>query len=934
MLARSVQSHPPNLQIAERCFAALGDIAKTRYLHKVNTIADYAKNEMGGDGTQHFMVRAKMAVLSQDFQVAENILVDQGQVEECLDMYQEMHKWNEAIAVAEARNHKNAAELRSNYYTWLVDTNQEGQAAKLKEKEGDLQLAVQLYLKGGLANRAAALVQRANIDFAEDIQQKIAHELLRAGMYEMAGDFLKQLGQYERALDAYKDGKAYRSAVELAKSHNDFGGQVMSLEEDWGDYLVSQKQVDMAVAHYIEAGQDTKAIEAAILARQWNKAIQIVDTQPPEIAQNYYRQIAQHYKTSKAFDEAERYFIKANSPQDAVDMYSLAHKWEEAHRVAGRFMSEGDIAMLHITQAQKLEAQHKFKDAEKLYLLVKEPDLAINMYKKNRQYDQMVRLVTTYRKDLLTETHNHLAQQLEHEGNFREAENHYVEAKDWKPAVNMYRANDLWDDAVRVAKLHGGPSASKQVAFAWAVSLGGEAGAKLLQKFGLIEQAIDYAIESNAFQHAFELCRTAAKDKLPECHLKYAMYLEDEGRFKEAEEEFIHANKPKEAIDMYLHSQDWVGAMRVAENHAPASVADVLAAQGKLAWEQKNVQQAEQLYLKAKRPEVIVEHYKKARMWQDAIRLCKEYLPHKLSEVNSEASLAMDHQAASSGAGPAPTDVMANGRVWEENKDYSQAIDAYLKMTTASTTNFDQLEEAWEKAVHLAMTYCHDRIGEVVALVSQNLVEIRRFAQAAEMNETIGQFKQACDIYVMAGIWEKARALAGNVGPEYAQQVEDEYIRRMQSEGRVDDLLASGNSGSMEAGLDALAAGGQWDRLYQECQRQGHPMEVLHKYQAKHLSSCVATGDASPALTCLKKYGAPLTEAHAALYNKIAILALAAGEPSTLDLLKETLNHVVDQMKSAGHKALRDTERLALITDLSVLKEKIKVRRSINAYAT
>ena len=92
----------------------------------------------------------------------------------------------------------------------------------------------------------------------------------------------------------------------------------------------------------------------------------------------------------------------------------------------------------------------------------------------------------------------------------------------------MYRANDLWDDAVRVAKLHadlpcispasplhlpyispaspphlpaqvrvaklhGGVNASKKVAYAWAVSLGGEAGAKLLTKFGLVEQAIDYA---------------------------------------------------------------------------------------------------------------------------------------------------------------------------------------------------------------------------------------------------------------------------------------------------------------------------------------------------------------------------------------------------------------------------------------------------------
>ena len=61
------------------------------------------------------------------------------------------------------------------------------------------------------------------------------------------------------------------------------------------------------------------------------------------------------------------------------------------------------------------------------------------------------------------------------QGNFKLAEKHYVEAQDWGSAVNMYRANDAWDDAIRVAKLHGGVNASKKVAYAWAVSLGGEA---------------------------------------------------------------------------------------------------------------------------------------------------------------------------------------------------------------------------------------------------------------------------------------------------------------------------------------------------------------------------------------------------------------------------------------------------------------------------
>lgn len=40
-------------------------------------------------------------------------------------------------------------------------------------------------------------------------------------------------------------------------------------------------------------------------------------------------------------------------------------------------------------------------------------------------------------------------------------------------------------------------------------------------------------------------------EKLSEIHEKYAMALEDGGKFKEAEQEFIKAGKPKEAVLMY-----------------------------------------------------------------------------------------------------------------------------------------------------------------------------------------------------------------------------------------------------------------------------------------------------------------------------------------------------------------------------------------------
>ena len=48
-----------------------------------------------------------------------------------------------------------------------------------------------------------------------------------------------------------------------------------------------------------------------------------------------------------------------------------------------------------------------------------EPDLVINMYKRAGVFDQMIRLFMKLRKDLLKDTHHHLGQSLEMEGNLK-----------------------------------------------------------------------------------------------------------------------------------------------------------------------------------------------------------------------------------------------------------------------------------------------------------------------------------------------------------------------------------------------------------------------------------------------------------------------------------------------------------------------------------
>lgn len=105
---------------------------------------------------------------------------------------------------------------------------------------------------------------------------------------------------------------------------------------------------------------------------------------------------------------------------------------------------------MHSEQAQKLEAQGKYKEAEKLYIAIKQPNMAIAMYKKAGQYENMMRLIRQYHPEHAQDVYARLAKELEENGRLREAEQHYVDAGEWKSAVNMYKQAEQWEDAYRV----------------------------------------------------------------------------------------------------------------------------------------------------------------------------------------------------------------------------------------------------------------------------------------------------------------------------------------------------------------------------------------------------------------------------------------------------------------------------------------------------
>jgi len=63
------------------------------------------------------------------------------------------------------------------------------------------------------------------------------------------------------------------------------------------------------------------------------------------------------------------------------------------------------------------------------------------------------------------------------------------------------------------------------------------------------------------------MCKLRLPNKIPDVHYKYASTLEEDEKLTQAEEQYILANKPKEAISMYVHARCWEDAERVALQH-------------------------------------------------------------------------------------------------------------------------------------------------------------------------------------------------------------------------------------------------------------------------------------------------------------------------------------------------------------------------------
>ncbi|KMQ88504.1 putative intraflagellar transport protein 172 [Lasius niger] len=896
-VARNAMSER-KIMIAARCYAAMGDVACARFLKEIAKVGEKYAEETGNDPLANPDCWARLAILNGDLKTAEAIYLEQNELDKALDMYQRYWHWEDALSLAQSRDWSGLSELRDRHLAWLLDSGQAARAASIIETTNPKR-AVKLYLEARRPGRAARLILTDN-ELLEDerIVEEVINGLKATDLMELAGELLEKTGAGSEAISCYAQAGVFARALDLARKVDPT--LVVELERDWGKHLAANGHYDAAINHFIEAGETVLALKAAINARQWRKALQIIQVvendDDPEIRQQCEK-LGEYFSSIGERNLAESLFVRAGNAQRAVEAHMQSGDWMRAHQVAQEYMKSDEANQVLARHAESLQQAGQLRHAEALYVAIGDHDAAIAMYRKAGHRSDMIKLVAEHRPDLLQTTHTHLARELDAAGKPREAEEHFLGAGDWRGAVTAYRSANMWEDALRVAKKASGEKAAQQVALMWARTLAPELGARLLMRLNYLDPCLQLACEASLFEWALEIAKYGTVDQKKEVHYRHAMALEDEGRFVEAEKEFVQAGKVTEAVQMYIHNRDWESAEDVAQSHSQEAVAQVLIARAAEAAEGQDYATAEALLLRAHKPDMIIEHYKTAGMWSEALRVCREYLP------SQEASLRRELGQKSAGLDGA--NALEEARKWLDLGEVRSALDTLILNPQAPRS---YLIRAADILLHQADPETASEIG---GDLGARLFSVGEHALAAQVFLQADRLKDAVSSLVAVGEWDRARRIVRELAPDLEPYLEEKYRDTMANEGEMERLAeVDGN-----AALEMMARKGQWNQVFDVASSQGS--EVLHRFVARRAAQLLKSDAAPQALQLYAQYGAPAISQNFNLYLQLAesVLNAAQQEYRYLAQLRDVLHSFCRSSPSSDR-----FERLLEAAHLSAVK--------------
>ncbi|KAI3379117.1 hypothetical protein SNEBB_011462 [Seison nebaliae] len=854
------------LEVVQRCYSALGDVSKAAYMREtIKMVDEIQKNTKvpRDKAMDHYTIRARLEILDHDIQRAENTYLSAKDADKALELYKSLHLWDKVIEVAERSHHKDIEKYKSAYEAWLIETKQFAKAALYKEKLGDLEGAIVLYVKGGLPHKAGQLVLTSE-EFTSNtsLVENIIRQLEGVHYFESAGDLYEASNQSREALNAYRKGKNFQKAIDIAQKLD--ASLIPKIHEEWGDELCHKHNWDVSISHYEKGGAFGKAVIAALHIHSYKRALDILKQMNTEDSKAYYVEIADHYITDREYESAEEVLELTNAFKEAIQMYMKAKKWKDAHRVATNHFDKNSTESIFIKKAEKLIESEELHEAERLFILIDRIDLAIDMFMERKMYDQATHVAKQYKPDAMDDLALKIANKLGEHGDERQAERYYLMVGDWKTASNVYRQHGKWSDALRVAKTHGGNDAAKTVAYAWAKSLpNADSAARMLNKRNMLRDIIEYSIEKGNHDFAFSLANIAAKDQLPTLHLAYAKLLESQNDLKNAEKHYIDAGFTDKAVQMHIRMNNLADAENLASKYGGGLSRTVIAEKARIAFNEGNDKDGEELAIQSGNPKIAIDFYKQKNMWKDSLRVARQHAPEMVAEVERGYGYLEDK------SGQGPEGLLEQAVQWELDAEYQKAVDARLRLNMQSGLAKNIVFDNWRYTVELARKWLEkDEQNKAIGSVAEYMEGADQFEKAGEYYTLADRLNDAVNVFIRAKKFDKAKKVADMISKEKGQEVSEKYKNHLSKAGDMKQLAAL----DADTALEMMAEKHEWSQCIAEAQKHGG--ELLQKYISKYAVYLIDQNQSNLAVQLYREHGTSANPIYYNLYKKLCYTSL------------------------------------------------------------
>lgn len=110
------------------------------------------------------------------------IYLEQGNIEEALQMYKDLRKWDDAIKLADRRGYYDVDNLLKEQMSFLLKSGQEEKAGQVLEARGDTDQAMTLYLKANQPTKAARLILKLpHLLHDDELLNRVINSLVKSG---------------------------------------------------------------------------------------------------------------------------------------------------------------------------------------------------------------------------------------------------------------------------------------------------------------------------------------------------------------------------------------------------------------------------------------------------------------------------------------------------------------------------------------------------------------------------------------------------------------------------------------------------------------------------------------------------------------------------------------------------------------------------------